>query len=99
MLSDMLVMLKASEELTYKAAWLADKKVDVTLEAAVAKLFATEAAKIIVDKALQIYGGLGYTKDHVIERLYRDVRILTIAEGTSEIQRLVISRNLKKILE
>lgn len=99
MLSDMLVMLKASEELTYKAAWLADKKVDVTLEAAVAKLFATEVAKIIVDKALQIYGGLGYTKDHVIERLYRDVRILTIAEGTSEIQRLVISRNIKKIPE
>jgi alkylation response protein AidB-like acyl-CoA dehydrogenase len=99
MLSDMLAMLRASEELTYKAAWLADRKADVTLEAAVAKLYATEAAKLIVDKSLQIYGGIGYTRDQVIERLYRDVRILTIAEGTSEIQRLVIFRNIKRALD
>jgi alkylation response protein AidB-like acyl-CoA dehydrogenase len=99
MLSDMLAMLRASEELTYKAAWLADRKADVTLEAAVAKLYATEAAKLIVDKSLQIHGGIGYTRDQVIERLYRDVRILTIAEGTSEIQRLVIFRNIKRALD
>mgnify|MGYP001626147627 CR=1 FL=1 len=99
MLSDMFIMLRASEELTYKAAWLADRKADVTLEAAVAKLYATEAAKLIVDKSLQIHGGIGYTRDQVIERLYRDVRILTIAEGTSEIQRLVIFRNIKRPLD
>jgi len=99
MLSDMFAMLRASEELTYRAAWLADRKADVTLEAAVAKLYATEAAKLIVDKSLQIHGGIGYTRDQVIERLYRDVRILMIAEGTSEIQRIIIFRNIKRALE
>lgn len=97
-LSEMLVMIRAAEELTYKAAWLADSGRDVSLEAAIAKLFATEAAKLIVDRALQIYGGYGYVKDHVVERLYRDVRVLTIAEGTSEVQKMIISRGLRKAI-
>jgi len=99
MLAEALVLLRASEGLTYRAAWLADQKRDVTLEAATAKLFSTEAAKLIVDRALQVYGGLGYSRDHPVERLYRDVRILTIAEGTTEIQKLIVSRHLKSVIE
>lgn len=65
-----------------------------TLESATAKLFTTENAVWICDKAVQIHGGYGYTSDYVVERLYRDVRVTTIYEGTSEIQRIIIAREL-----
>lgn len=94
MLADMYVKIKASENLTYYAAWLADKGEKVTLYASVAKLFSSEAALEITDKAIQILGGVGYTRDFPVERLHRDAKIMTIGEGTSEIQRLVIARNI-----
>jgi acyl-CoA dehydrogenase len=66
----------------------------VTLEAATAKLYATEAAQRIIDRAVQIHGGLGVTKGVAVERLYREIRALRIYEGTSEIQRLVIAKQI-----
>jgi butyryl-CoA dehydrogenase len=71
-----------------------DKGVSASKEASMAKLFASEAANKIVDMALQIHGGYGYSQEFYIEQLYRDARVLTLYEGTSEIQRLVISRHL-----
>ncbi|PUA33150.1 MAG: hypothetical protein B7O98_01555 [Zestosphaera tikiterensis] len=94
MLADMYVKIKASEGLTYHAAWLADRGEKVTLRASVAKLFASEAALEITDKAIQILGGVGYTRDFPVERLHRDAKAMTIGEGTSEIQRLIIARNI-----
>ncbi|MGC8909026.1 MAG: acyl-CoA dehydrogenase family protein [Fervidicoccaceae archaeon] len=94
MLADMYVKIKASENLTYYAAWLADSGEKVTLQASIAKLFSSEAALEITDKAIQILGGAGYTRDFPVERLHRDAKIMTIGEGTSEIQRLVIARNI-----
>jgi len=70
------------------------KRLKITLHASVAKLFASEAALDITDKAIQILGGAGYTRDFPIEKLHRDAKIMTIGEGTSEIQRLVIARNI-----
>lgn len=94
MLADMYVKIKAAEGLTYNAAWLADKGERVTLQAAIAKLFASEAVLDITDKAIQILGGIGYTRDYPVERMHRDAKIMTIGEGTSEIQRLVIARSV-----
>lgn len=96
MLADMATLLDSARFLTYRAAVLHDKNKSFTKEASMAKLFASEAAKQVVDKALQIHGGYGYSKDFFIEQLYRDVRVLSLYEGTSEIQRLVISRHLLK---
>jgi|CXWL01.1.fsa_nt_gi acyl-CoA dehydrogenase len=95
MLAEMAVELEASRLLVHKAAGTKDGGQErVTYEAAVAKLFATEAAQRIVDKALQIHGGNGVVRGAVVERLYRDVRALRIYEGASEVQRLVIARHL-----
>jgi alkylation response protein AidB-like acyl-CoA dehydrogenase len=96
MIADMATLTEASRLLTYRAAILLDKGVSVSKEASMAKLFASEAANKIVDMALQIHGGYGYSQEFYIEQLYRDARVLTIYEGTSEIQRLVISRHLIK---
>jgi|UniRef100_A0A7J3SL09 butyryl-CoA dehydrogenase len=93
MLADMYVKIKASEGLTYYAAWIADKGERATLPASVAKLYASEAALEITDKAIQILGGVGYTRDYPVERMHRDAKVMTIGEGSSEIQRLVIARN------
>jgi alkylation response protein AidB-like acyl-CoA dehydrogenase len=93
-LADMATDVSASRLLVYQAADLKDKDVPFTREAAIAKLFASEAAIRVVHHGLQIHGGFGYTKDYPIERLYRDARITTIYEGTSEIQRLVIARQI-----
>lgn len=93
-LADMHMKLEAARLLVYKAAWLRDKSESFTQAASVAKLFASEAANEIVDAAVQIHGGYGYIKEYPIERYFRDVRATTIYEGTSEIQRLVISRAL-----
>ncbi|MSQ06110.1 MAG: acyl-CoA dehydrogenase [Dehalococcoidia bacterium] len=94
-LADMAVSLDAARLLTYRAAWLKDSgKESVIKEASFAKLFATEAASRIVNESLQIHGGVGLEKGHPVERLYREVRALTIYEGTSEIQRQTIARQL-----
>ena len=94
-LADMATSLDAARLLVYRAAWTKDHgAARVTVEAAMAKLFATEAAQRIVDSAVQIHGGRGVERGSVVERLYREVRALRIYEGTSEIQRLVIGRHL-----
>jgi acyl-CoA dehydrogenase len=94
-LADMAVSLDAARLLCYRAAWLKDSgQEDVIKEASFAKLFATEAASRIVNEALQIHGGAGLEKGNRIEQLYREVRALTIYEGTSEIQRQTIARQL-----
>lgn len=94
MLADMGTEVDAARLMTYRAAWLAQQGKTVTQEAAMAKVFASEAANRIAYKAIQIFGGYGYTKDFPVERLFRDARITTLYEGTSEIQRLVIARAL-----
>ena len=95
MIADMAVRLEAARCLTYKAALLADAGERFSLEAAMAKLYASEVANFCVDRAMQIHGGYGYIGEFsVIEKLYRDQRVLEIYEGTSEIQRLVIAANV-----
>ncbi|HWO42122.1 MAG TPA: acyl-CoA dehydrogenase family protein [Candidatus Eisenbacteria bacterium] len=94
-LADMATELEASRLLVYRAACADDSgEEDFALKASMAKLFATEAAQRIVDQALQIHGGKGLVSGHPVERLYRDVRALRIYEGTSEIQKLIIAKNL-----
>ena len=94
MLADMATEIDAARLLTYRAAWLAQQQRRFTKEAAMAKLFASEAANRVAYKAIQIFGGYGYTKEFAVERFFRDARITTLYEGTSEIQRLVIARRL-----
>lgn len=96
-LADMATELDAARLLVYRAAYLKDAGLErVTREASEAKLFATEAASRIIDQALQIHGGAGLVRGSVVERLYRDIRALRIYEGTSEIQKLIISGQLLK---
>lgn len=97
MIADMATEIDAARMLVYRAAWLKDKGVRFTKEAAMAKLFASEVAERAAFKSLQIHGGYGYTKDYDIERIYRDQRLCTIGEGTSEIQRLVIARQVLQL--
>lgn len=92
-IADMALEIDASALLIYRSAWTKDcLEQRVTREAAMAKLFATEAAQRVVDSAVQLHGGLGVTKGHIVERLYRDVRALRIYEGASEVQKTIISR-------
>ena len=94
-LAEMATELEAARLLVYQAAWAHDSGAsDAKLKSSMAKLFATEAAQRIVDQALQIHGGMGVVVGSVVERLYRDVRALRIYEGTSEIQKLVIAREM-----
>jgi alkylation response protein AidB-like acyl-CoA dehydrogenase len=95
-LVDMAVDLDASRLLNYRAAWMLDRGMRVTRESSMAKLFASEAAVRIANEAVQIHGGYGFIKDYPVEKFYRDVKLCTIGEGTSEIQRLVIARQLLK---
>lgn len=95
-LVDMATKLDASRLLTYRAAKMLDAGKRVTRESAMAKLFASEAAVEIANEAVQIHGGYGFIKDYPVEKFYRDVKLCTIGEGTSEIQRLVIARQLLK---
>jgi butyryl-CoA dehydrogenase len=88
--------IEAAHLLTLSAAMSKDRGENFTVEASIAKLFATEAANRICYDALQIHGGYGYTKEYKIERLYRDARVTTIYEGTSEVQRMVIANNVLK---
>lgn len=96
MLADMATEIYAGRQMLYHAAWLRDQGQKVIKEASMVKLFCTEMACRVADKALQIFGGAGYMKELPIERFYRDVRLYRIFEGTSEIQRLVIARELRR---
>ena len=95
-LSDMATEIDAARLLTSRAAAMKDGGKRVTKESAMAKLFASEAAVRVANEALQIHGGYGFIKDYPVEKFYRDVKLCTIGEGTSEIQRLVIARQLLK---
>jgi alkylation response protein AidB-like acyl-CoA dehydrogenase len=95
-LADMAMEIEAARLLTRKAASMKMAGLDVNLEAAQAKYFASEVAVRASGDAVQIHGGYGFTKDFPVEKFYRDVKLLTIGEGTSEIQKLVIARNLLK---
>ena len=95
-LSDMATNIDAARLLTYRSGWMKDNNQRVTKESAMAKLFASEMAVRVCDDALQIHGGYGFIKDYPVEKFYRDVKLCTIGEGTSEIQRLVIARQLLK---
>ncbi len=95
-LAEMATALDAAELLTYRAAWLRDRGQPFTAAAAMAKLTATESAQVIIDRALQMFGGRGLVQGAVIERLYREIRALRIYEGASEVQKLIIGRELLK---
>ena len=95
-LVDMAVEIDAARLLNYRAGWMMDHGMRVTRESAMAKLFASEAAVRVAGEAVQIHGGYGFIKDYPVEKFYRDVKLCTIGEGTSEIQRLVIARQLLK---
>ena len=86
--------IEASRLLTYRAAYLKDLGRRMTKESAMAKLYASETAVRVADDCVQIHGGYGFVKDYPAEKYFRDVKLLTIGEGTSEIQRLVIARQL-----
>jgi alkylation response protein AidB-like acyl-CoA dehydrogenase len=95
-LADMATALEAARLLTLRAATMKDAGEKTIRESAMAKLFASETAVRICDEAVQLYGGYGFIKDYPVEKFYRDVKLCTIGEGTSEIQRLVIARELLK---
>jgi alkylation response protein AidB-like acyl-CoA dehydrogenase len=92
--SDMQTNIEAARMLTLRAAYMKDKGVPNRKEAAIAKLFASEIAEKAASEAVQIHGGYGFIKEYPVEKYYRDVKLLTIGEGTSEIQRIVIARDL-----
>jgi len=96
MLADMATQIDAARLLTYRAAYFRDKGLPFIKEASMAKVFAAEVSSFVTNKALQIYGGYGYTKDYPIERYLRDAKITEIYEGTSEMQRMTIARALLK---
>jgi butyryl-CoA dehydrogenase len=98
-LSDMATEIEAGKHLMYHAAWLAQAGKPFTKEAAMAKLFCSELAMRATIKAVQLHGGYGYTKDYPVERFMRDAKICEIGEGTSEIQRIVIARQLLRDLD
>jgi alkylation response protein AidB-like acyl-CoA dehydrogenase len=93
-LADMATRIKAARLLTYEAAWRKDQGLDFIKDASMAKLFASETAMWVATKAVQLHGSNGYSKEYPVERFFRDAKITEIYEGTSEIQRLVISREL-----
>jgi len=93
-LSDMATEADAARLMIYKAAWMKDKGMNINLSAAMAKLYASEIATKATNEAIQIHGGYGFIKDFPVEKLYRDVKLMTIGEGTSEVQKMVIARNI-----
>jgi alkylation response protein AidB-like acyl-CoA dehydrogenase len=97
-LADMATQVEAASLLTFKAADLKNRGEKVTLAGAQAKYYASEVAVSVANEAVQIFGGYGFTKDYPVEKYYRDAKLCTIGEGTSEIQKLVISREILKIL-
>jgi alkylation response protein AidB-like acyl-CoA dehydrogenase len=99
MLADAATEIEAARLLVYKAAWLKDQALPYSKMAAMAKLFASETAEKVARNAIQIHGSYGYSREYPVERIYRDQRLMTIGEGTSEIQRLVIARNILREAE
>ena len=95
-IADMATQIEAAKQLIFSAASLKDRKQPYTREASIAKLFASEMVNAITARAIQMHGGYGFTKDYPVERFYRDARVFTIYEGTSEIQRIVISNQILK---
>lgn len=95
-IAEMATEVSAARILTHKAAWMKMKGMDINLSAAQAKYFASEVAVRAANEAVQIYGGYGFIKEFPVEKLYRDVKLMTIGEGTSEVQKMVIARNLLK---
>jgi acyl-CoA dehydrogenase len=93
-LAEMYQKVETARLLTWKSAWESDQGQDATISASIAKMYASETAQEVVDEALQIFGGYGYTKMYPIEKLYRDVRLLRIYEGTSEVQRIIVAGHL-----
>lgn len=96
MIADMATKLEAAKQLVYKAAYMMDTRQDATLNASMAKYFASEVCNEIAQKAVQIHGGYGFIKDYKIERMFRDCRVFTIYEGTSQVQQMVIGGKLLK---
>ena len=94
MLADAATEIELARTMLYKAAWLKEQGRNFNKEAAIAKMFATEMAERVCRNAIQIHGGYGYSSEYPVERIYRDARLMTIGEGTSEIQRLVIARHV-----
>ena len=97
MLADMLAQIHSARLLTYHAAYLRDQQQDFVKEASMAKVFASEVAVEATRHAIQILGGYGPTKDYPLERYYRDAKVLEIVEGTSEIQRLILAREILQL--
>lgn len=95
-LADMALRIDAARMLVYRAAWLKDQGLPYKAEASMAKLYASETAMWVTTKAIQVHGGYGYISDYPVERMFRDAKLCEIGEGTSEIQRLVIARELLK---
>ncbi len=95
-LADMATRIEAAKLLVFHSAWMKDNNQDVIKEAAMAKLFASECAMDVTTDSIQIHGGYGYVKEYDVERFFRDAKVLEIGEGTSEIQRLIISREIVK---
>jgi len=93
-LSDMATQIEAARHLVYHAAWKKDQGLSVIREAAMAKLFSSETAMMVTTEAIQVLGGYGYIKEYNVERFFRDAKILEIGEGTSEVQRMIIAREL-----
>jgi len=96
MLAEMAADTFAMESMVYRAAWMYDQGKKVTREAAIIKMFCSEALDRVVDKAVQIHGGMGYMQDYPIEMFYRDARINRIFEGTNEVQRMVVGGDLAR---
>jgi alkylation response protein AidB-like acyl-CoA dehydrogenase len=94
MIADMATQIEAARLLTFNAAAMKDRGENFSAAASMAKVFASETANKVAYQALQIHGGYGYIKDFPVERYYRDARVLTIYEGTSEIQRRVIAKHI-----
>ena len=95
-LADMFARVDAAKYLVYKAAWKKQNKLPYGVDSATAKLFAAETAMFVTTKAVQLFGGYGYTRDYPVERMMRDAKITEIYEGTSEVQRMVIAKSLLK---
>jgi alkylation response protein AidB-like acyl-CoA dehydrogenase len=94
MIADMATQIDAARLLVYRAAWLKDCGKPYSTEAAMAKLFASEVSRQVTNDAVQVHGGYGYVAEYNVERYLRDAKLTEIGEGTSQIQRMVIARNL-----
>ena len=98
-LANMATDIDAAALLTYRAAWLRDRGQSVTIEAAMAKMTATETAQRVIDAAVQIFGALGVVSEQTVERLYREIRPLRIYEGATEVQLLIVARGIVKAFQ